>query len=241
MPKRRYRKKRTRKYAKRKRRYKKRRRKRSLAPLLSTRGILPRSCVRRLRFTSNYSASLTNGVTSGVEVGYYLHDLLDPDGTSGAHQPYGYDQMKAFYYNYLVTGATLRASIRHGNNSGTESVYYSYIRIDDSDNLGVTPADWSDARETPKIFPKLSKPDGTNVTHHSYRNMNLQKFANKGMTDTKNTLVGVLGPTAASPGSSVICWVGIGNTVNDNTSAFSVAVEVEYTVKFFDPIEIAPS
>jgi len=78
----------------------------------------PRTWICKLRYTD--SQDLTTG-TSGVFGASYswgLNTLYDPYLGSGGHQPYGYDQFKALYNRYIVTGCLVEITLNNPSDDG---------------------------------------------------------------------------------------------------------------------------
>lgn len=64
----------------------------------------------RYRTKLRYSALVRAASPLGVPAAYTfrLNSLYDPDYTGTGAQPYGFDQLSAFYNNYCVTGSSIR-------------------------------------------------------------------------------------------------------------------------------------
>ncbi len=58
--------------------------------------------------------SLSTGTIQGfygTEYSFRLNSLFDPDFTSGGHQPYGFDQIAAWYNRYIVTRVRIELTV----------------------------------------------------------------------------------------------------------------------------------
>jgi len=55
-----------------------------------------------------------------------MNSLYDPDLTGTGHQPYGYDQLKVFFQNYLVTEVTIEMQVVQQTYNG-DTVTVSFL------------------------------------------------------------------------------------------------------------------
>lgn len=60
----------------------------------------------KLRYSAVVRAYSADGVPSAYT--FRLNSLYDPDFTGIGRQPYGFDQLSAFYNNYVVTGSSIK-------------------------------------------------------------------------------------------------------------------------------------
>ncbi len=101
---------------------------------------LPTRFRTRLRYSE--TATFTTGAAGIVGTGqlWRLNSLFDPNQTGIGHQPYGFDQLAAFYSRYLVRGARWVLTCM---TPGASSDIYIHCQVGDSDGfltiVGATP------------------------------------------------------------------------------------------------------
>ncbi len=76
--------------------------------------------LKHITFKYFYTVQQSNATVTGSQLIYKINSLYDPDGSVGGHQPYGYDQMTAFYGRYRVLKTRYRVSF--GTSTGTVNV-----------------------------------------------------------------------------------------------------------------------
>jgi len=92
-----------------------------------------------------YSDVITLGTGTGINHYYMsLNNMFDPDPATGGHQPLGHDQMAGLYGEYVVIGATWKATF-YGTSNSTQQVHssqkcFGLIGRTDDDGAQETPA-----------------------------------------------------------------------------------------------------
>ncbi len=83
---------------------------------------MPSRYTAALRYSEQLS--LNTGTIQGFygsEYSFRLNSIFDPDFTSGGHQPYGFDQMAAWYNRYLVTRARVELTV---TDPGADGIFF---------------------------------------------------------------------------------------------------------------------
>jgi hypothetical protein len=165
--------------------------------------------------------------TTYSEAGFTMNDMFDPQGSSGAAQCPGFDQMALLYNRYRVHGSKIkvRASLNSSIAAPTATALEAQLVVYPSTvSLGATTID--DGMSQP--FAKMLFLSGEKPVQIQSTVPSLAKFIGNTISpDRMQALV------SASPAERLYWHVGVISRAYTSIST-SLAIEVTYDVEFFE-------
>lgn len=189
-----------------------------------------REQIRTLHYTDNFSILNTAGGLS--EYSFRANSLYDPNYSGTGHQPFGFDQIAAFYNHYDVLSSTIKITMLCPNGGYTASVVTGVYLSDDTSAY----SDWRTYSEAKRGTMKIHPPyfAGASVTKSSYdKKIFFSKSADPGETTalvTTNPTEEVLFHVWQQPVDQ-----------SSTTAAYQYIAEMTFTVRFFEPKDIVSS
>lgn len=110
--------------------------------------------VTKLKYTENITVSTPAGTNLVTDYIYNINALYDPNQTGTGHQPLGFDQMAAIYYNYRVFSVSYRIDWNNGS-----SAQLLYQVFPDNTNTTLTNSLSDAIAEKPRCISVLSSVD----------------------------------------------------------------------------------
>lgn len=191
---------------------------------------VPKSRICKLKYVEQITINPALGI-----VGSYVfsaNGLYDPNTTGSGHQPYGFDQMMAFYNHYQVLGAKITVS---ATNSQDGNGMWMGIKVDDSGTLITT--DPVNLLEQPMLRRTIISNQYSKTLNLSHTFSTKKFYSDKGIKSTYNAELS--GDASSNPADQAYFIVMVGPfTSLQDVGALPCIVEIEYTAKFFEPKEL---
>lgn len=189
-----------------------------------------REQIRTLCYTDSFTLSNTAGVLT--EYQFRANSLYDPNFSGTGHQPFGFDQIAAFYNHYDVLSSTIKVSMIAPNAGYTTAVVTGVYLSDDSSAY----ADWHTYSEAKRGTNKIVAPfyAGATVTKSSF---DKKKFFSKSADPGETTAL-----VTASPAEEVLFHIWQQPVdQSSNSNPYQYTVEMTFKVRFFEPKDIVAS
>lgn len=180
----------------------------------------PRSIITKLKYCDYYELTSTTGALAYQQI--RANSIFDPDLTGVGHQPMYRDKYAEIYDHYVVIGSKITATFNHTTSTGSVIVG---IHCDD-DNVNT--AGLSTIMEQNNTVWNLlgNNGSGQDVSTMTATFEPLQAFGIDAKNDgSSSTAIG------SNPNEEHLFQLFAANTVA-GTSKITVAITVEYTVKF---------
>ncbi len=198
-----------------------------------TLNVLPRSFRRLLRYAETFSLSTgTAGVIGTVQT-MFLNSVYDPNSTGTGHQPYGFDQLAAFYQQYLVHG--VRFKIITSTIGGTAEVCVAYQVFPTAGGVSIAGISTDAATEKSTVSTFVQGSSG-NVRSRSvggevkmYQIFGLTPAQYAAQTDVYGAAV------TTNPSLGAYLEIGIGSYSGTASESLSVQVVLDMDVEFWQP------
>lgn len=196
--------------------------------------------VHRTRLKYVQTVTLNTGTTPslfGSERSFRLNSIFDPDVAVGGHQPYGFDQMAAFYNKYLVTRALVELTLTNPSADGL--IFACQVRSP-SGAFGVSGNDVDSVAERQGAMVKYINDSGAQVytlkfdlPNHEIMGLSPAQYA--GQIDQTGALV------SANPNLMNNIVFAISNQANSNNESLIVMVRISYDVTYSDRLQYLAS
>lgn len=188
----------------------------------------PTNVTTTLRYADVVTLSPGGVVSKHV---FSMNSLFDPDVTATGHQPFFYDQLTTQYNKYVVLGAKLTAQFMRRKIMATTSTGTLVVGTV-GDNNGTTSGTLSTLMElntgNSMLMPIQDGGPSSVVLYQFYspeKSLGIDRE-----DDTVSALV------TASPSKQWYATVWAQDT-GDDLGSVSVKVQIEYTVRFYEPVE----
>ena len=195
--------------------------------------VLPRSFRKTLRYAETYS--LTTGAAGliGTVQTLFLNSVYDPNYTGTGHQPYGFDQLAAFFQQYLVHG--VRFQIITTTIGGTPEVCVAYQLFPTAGGVSIAGISTDAATEKSTVSTFVSGSSG-NVRSRSVGG-EAKMYQIFGLTPAQYAAqADVYGAAVTSnPSLGAYLEVGIGSYNGTAGESLSVQVILDMDVEFWQP------
>lgn len=192
--------------------------------------------------TSRYRAKLSYydvvapSITANLATDYKfnLNSLFDPDLTSTGHQPYGYDQLSAFYGRYVVKSVRYQLKL-----VVVAGVFGGVSVVPNNTGTSYGSADRNLAAESPLAQTIVGNSGSPNEQQVITGKVDLWKL-------TGQTLPQYLaaaqywGTTGTSPTETLVLHV-VSSGDATTSSGFVWSIKLEFDAEFFDPIDLSQS
>lgn len=192
----------------------------------------------RLRYVQTFSPN--TGIIAnyfGTDQSMRLNSLHDPDFSLGGHQPYGFDQMAAFYNRYLVTRALVELSITEPSADGL--VFGVSIRAPSS-LIGLSGATVDAVAERQGCITRFLNNSGSQT---AYMRFDLPMHELLGMSPTAysgaRSLYGAA--VGADPSLTPYLTFAVANMANSNNESMIVQVRITFECELTDRLQYSPS
>jgi hypothetical protein len=182
----------------------------------------------------SYADRITPSLTVGIPNDYKfnLNSVYDPDLTSAGHQPYGFDQMAAFYTRYVVRAVQfqLHCIANAGN-------FVTFTTVPNDSLTSLTSE--SLAAESPLSMTVVSASASPSEAQILSGKVDLWKLTGQPL-DQYLSGAQYWGTIAASPSENLVLHCV---TQGDATSASGVSffIKLVFDVEWFDPIQLPQS
>lgn len=209
--------------------------------MIAMRSPFPRTKSMVLTYADCYYGAVSGaGGYANLQIG--LNNLHDPEQsltnlnrispTTGGHQPYYYDQIRAMYGHYVVTKCRVTCTVMHTG-------YTITMMRDNSDNAGV-PTNFSLEYERPNCSTVVCSGNGDSKTMtKTWDIAKLAGITRKQLIANENYWGGAV--TSAGPTTNI--YANIQAIYLDYATSFTaqMSVRIDYWCTFFDPEEVVQS
>lgn len=165
---------------------------------------------------------------------YRANSVYDPDYTGTGHQPLGFDQVAAWYNHYRVLGSKIRVTVLNGSTVAANACTAVGVYLSDDTTV---PTSWEHMAELGRGMQRLITT--ANSGRASVRTgFSVRKFFGPNI-DKGNTSA----PVTTNPAEEAYFNV-YAQAIDSSTTLgvnLQIKVEIEYTVDFFEPKDIAQS
>lgn len=190
----------------------------------------------RLTYSENYNIS-TDGVGIYWHV-FRLNGLYDPDVSFGGHQPYMYDQLKALYGKWTVTGCKLNIIGRwRTNDINTNPIIGNIILTAGNTATIVLPTSVGNAREQ-QLSAVYTNADTEVVRVSKYYDIGKVLGIPRNRVLSEDNLSGTI---SADPLTQAQVFIGMVNQNMGYATNFQGTITLTYYVRFHDPMTVLPS
>lgn len=213
------------------------RRRRRMPYSISKRGFLPRTTTRVLTYATTFSMDAAAG--SYAQYAFRLNSLYDPDLTGTGHQPFGFDEMMAYYQRYTVIGAKVSCSFDYRTDADSTQKSWVCSYLEDTDDLKAdTPTSYQDFQEMPGIQFRESNPDGAVILN---RRVGMKKFfRTKGILPQSGQDFSGTSTTNPARGCDLY-FRAVGHDSANEPDAVYGSIKIEYLTVFTEPLTIGAS
>jgi len=181
----------------------------------------PNSIITTLRYCDFFQlTSTTGGTVSNV---FRANGIFDPDYTGGGHQPLFRDAWVGLYDYYTVLGSKI--TVEYQSRNATNGFIVA-LQGSDTPTLTSTVSTWMEQNNGVHTLLGNANTGSKTLTMTYSPDENLGAH----MKDDQSSMVG----TGSDPGSQQAYYFGILAATEDaaTTAIVTVAVQIEYTVKF---------
>lgn len=196
---------------------------------------MPAVRTARLRYVEKVSLTLQGGAINKYI--FRANSCADPNQTSTGHTPMGWDQWKALYNHYVVSGAKISVTATHDADDSNARPYRIGCYISDSNTTA-----YSDANSFIEAKKGTWKHSGLNTKVARVKSFySCKNFFN--VKDVKDNLDRLGAPVGSNPGDVAFfhIWAEQDDINPVNFTYLTFNVIIDYIVKFSEPIDIAPS
>jgi len=169
---------------------------------------------------------------------YRANSMFDPDSTGTGHQPYGFDQVAARYARYTVMKSKI--TINFMATGQTEIFRNPTIAVLSLDRASISAtADWNRPEAGACAFRMVSSDSGNKpaVAGRLTLNFDPRKFFGKKTWDD-DTMGALVGANPSLAALFHVTFFSPGGLACGNMQCQTI---IDYTVKFYSPIELAQS
>lgn len=200
--------------------------------------ILPTGITTRVKYAEWLDLTMGNGVsgTTPAIFAFSTNSIQDPNVTGAGHQPMGHDQLAALYGRYTVLGSKIKI---HAHNASTSTGAIIGCFVTNSSTLGAQSVANLIEEKASKVSNKvLSLLTGGHPTSYLTDTWSLRKEIKgaKGVGDVYSAAIG----SSPSVQNYFLVWMGPMDASN-TTHKVQFYVEVDYIVRWFDPIQLTQS
>lgn len=209
-----------------------RRVKRRIPRGVSTQANIPR--MQKMRYVQDVALTMTAGATSKYE--FRANSIYDPDYSGGGHQPMRFDQMAAFYADYVVVASKI--TVRHMGAGGSNAPYKIALYLNDTNTGAITSI--NDLIEQGRCRFKVT----TAGVQHPQDKITLGFSAKKffGVANIKDNVDRLGAPCTTNPADQAI-YVLCTQPVDAASSITGevLSITIDYLVWFNQPIQLQTS
>ncbi len=173
----------------------------------------------------------------GTDKSFRLNSLYDPDYSAGGHQPYGFDQMAAFYNKYLVTKALVEITLTEPSADGL--VFGLSVRTPSS-AYGVSGQSLDEVAERQGCMTRFINNSGSQTSTlrfdlpiHEILGISASAYA--GMRDQYGASMG------ADPAQTPYLTLAIANMANSNNESLIIQVRITFDCELTERLQYAQS
>lgn len=204
--------------------------KKAKAPTIPRPRVMPHGQVVKMRYVDTFT--FATGATGLVTNIFRAGSIFDPDVSGVGHQPLAHDQWAAFYAKYRVLSASIKATFSQVQATQACMVGVSLLENSTPLTTGINYA------EQPGTDVRMISPiTGMNRTSIT------KKIINGNFDGDISAYVDTVftAQFGANPTEDNFMHVFVANTAGGASVDCDVMVEIEYTVRIFQRLELAQS
>lgn len=200
--------------------------------------VLPRMFRRTLRYSETYT--LTTGVAGvvGTVQNMSLNSAYDPNQSGTGHQPYGFDQLAAFYNKYIVHSVRYRLLCTTLGGTAEVAVCFGIIPTGGTGLAGYS-VDTITERAMCSVFPV--GPSGNDRARLVQGRVQIHRVFGVSKRQYLDNLSQYAGSTSGNPTNLAAFQFGVGSYSGTSGETLSVQLTFDMDIEFFDPVTMPAS
>lgn len=204
----------------------------------SSLNVLPRRFRRSLRYAETFSLSTGAAGILGTAQVMRLNSCFDPNFTGTGHQPYGFDQLAAFFQSYIVHACRYRLIC--STIGGTPEVAVAFQVLPTGTNfISGTTVDAATEKSMAVVFPV--GPSGNARTREVSGAVKIHQVMGVSPEQYANDLPQFAAAVSANPTTACYLEVCIGSYSGSAGETLAVQIVMDFDVEFFQPVTMAQS
>jgi len=215
------------------RKYARRRAANTIVPRISTSRLgYPRDVVRILHYNDTFTLTSTGGAL--YEYLFRANSCYDPNLSGTGHQPYGFDQLAAFYNHYDVLSSVANiTAVPTTISTGVSTVVGCYI-ADDSTAY----TDYGTYIEARRGTYRITPPTNVGVAPVRFKSIfSAKKFFSRSRDKGETTAIVTANPTEEA---IFHVWAQSSDRVSTGNQ-ITFNINISFKVRFFEPKDIPAS
>lgn len=192
----------------------------------------PPTYFAKMRYVETFSLATGVAGVFGTSVKMNLNSLYDPNNSGGGHQPYGFDQIKALYAKYLVSGVKVHITFTNPNDDGMVVAVMAQSSTGVGSPTGIT-ADI--IKEQPLSWTRPINNSGSQVVHfNQYIPLQRIEGLKKVQWIANQSQYGAA--VTANPSLMPSITIAAGSDAGSGAAAVTARVELIFYSRFYDRI-----
>lgn len=196
------------------------------------RTVVPFKTFARLKYSDIWTVSLGAG-TAQSYLPYAGNGIYDPYMGVGGHQPWGFDQLMAWYLYFYVKSCRISVTISSGDTPNTNTYYMTVYPWRENLGAALTP---TSAMEIQGSCTKLWGGGYADPSKTVSMKTHTRKFYVSGVKDNSTW-----GLVSANPTYTWAHMLNIGRAETTNAEEVVVTVRLWYDCMFWTPLNIGAS
>lgn len=185
-----------------------------------------------LRYYAKHGLSTGTLGLFGAEQTYRLNSLFDPDFSGTGHQPFGYDQLSAWYGKYLVTRARVEITVTDPTGDG---LAFGVAVRPSSTTASLASSSIDVAGERQGVMIKCINDSGEQVKTFKF-DLPIHEVFGVTQQEYHGGLADYGAATSANP--NLVCYLSIAciNLSNATNYSLQALVRITYDCEFYERI-----
>ncbi len=212
-----------------------------IRPLSLTQNLLPRRMMKWFSYASCYSQNTgTSGATSSAAVTFSLNSAYDPEFSGTGRQPYGWDQITAFYNRYIVHDVRIKVTCTTIGATSEVVVCY-FVQPSTSSSASLTSTAVEQVIEKPMVGSVIVSSSGN--ARNSQFQLHVRPWEVEGITREQylESLSDYMATVSANPSKQPTFGTVTGSPSGASTVSVTFVVELDYLVELVQPNILASS
>ncbi len=194
---------------------------------------------RDMKYTQNILLSVGVAGLTGAEQVFRLNSLFDPDLSGVGHQPYGFDQVAAFYKHYRVEKATIEVTVYNA----TTNRMFLFWTVANPDNTKVLTEISPDfIGEMPNADYVICSPDSGQAQTNIRRTFDMAEMA--GLTSEQyrtKTDLDYSANVGGSPTRPIVIRFATASGDLTDPQSIKIYIKITYRTRFWGLLTLGPS
>lgn len=192
--------------------------------------------VARLRYCQEIS--INPGVAGIASTNFRANDLYDPDSTGVGHQPFGFDQLMAYYDHFTVTGSKITARFVPVSGTNVNPAYLGIMLSDSGTRVNtVTSVEHLLESKYSQGYCLAGGYITANMGFNRQKNYTTKKFSAKGFFGCQDVIGDsqYKGSSSASPTELAYYEVWAASLYGNDPGAITCLVTIDFIATFTEP------